>query len=375
MRSAAFVDPDTAPIERGGGRRETSAAIDIAIGRGVSAGLRYRANEVGLSSSLPLPSRLSLHTTVSRRTGSLQQWSALTVISVPISPRASGTVAFDVDAAGRAGSQASVQRALNLGPGLGYRAQWQTDSTSSRADAAIQYQGRALRLEAAHTVVGDRQFSAATVSGAVVGVDRVVRLAAPVTDAFALVRVARARGVRTYLSNQYVGRTGRAGDLIVPSLSSYNANRIDIDDRDLPVTMDLRNISALVSPALRGGVIVRFDPLETAAADSFAATAQSTVRATADLRTEAGPEAFTAAEATAVWANGEERVRVRADGRVEFTRATIGGHTVTVVGPIGVLTCPLTVTAAAIQSDGTQSIGPVHCRPIAGATARAEGAR
>lgn len=338
---------------------DTVAAIDVTVGRGVTIGGRYRTRQGGLSISLPLSGRVSLSASAWRGSGASRPWTLQTALTVPIARRTSATLTSDmVD--GRMVTQTSVQRPLDLGPGLGYSAHWQTGLGPAIADAAVQLQGGPLRVEVRRDQMGDAGGTALSLSGSVVAVDRTVRLARPVTDAFALVRVDGVPGVRTYISNQYVGRTSRAGDLIVPTLASYAANRLSIDDRDLPIDAEPERTDATVAPALRGAGVVPFRIRRSA--DTLAGlTSASTVRTGGEFFVDPAIP-LDGATARVQWlAFDEERVPVGADGRFEFVRAAIGHYRVELTTAGGVFLCSLTVSSQAIESDGRARVGRVPC--------------
>ena len=77
-------------------------------------------------------------------------------------------------------------------------------------------------------------------------------------ESFALIRVPGVPNVRVYLSNQLVGRTDSNGDLLVPNLLSYYGNSIRIDDRDIPLDYDVREVEETIAPPYRGGAFVEF---------------------------------------------------------------------------------------------------------------------
>jgi outer membrane usher protein len=64
--------------------------------------------------------------------------------------------------------------------------------------------------------------------------------------------------VRVYASNLEIGRTDSKGDLLIPNLLPYYANRIRIEDRDIPLIYEIARVEELVAPPNRGGGLVEF---------------------------------------------------------------------------------------------------------------------
>jgi outer membrane usher protein len=248
------------------GRITAVSSVDTTVGRGVSLGLRYVvltppyqmrvAHELGLQSSISLKSGGAISVWLMnpvRGSGVRQGYVSFTM---PLGPRSSASASHSIQA-GEHATAFNVQQSLPLGPGLGYQVQFQ-DRRQNLGAAALEARTTMARFEGRYDVNGSDQQGSVTLAGALVGVGGRLHLSSPVDDAYALVRVPGVRGVRTYSSHQYVGRTNRRGDLLVPSLVSYNPNRLAIDDRDVPLTFDVPLTEALVQPALRGGGTVLF---------------------------------------------------------------------------------------------------------------------
>src|SRR6185436_18192432 len=96
-------------------------------------------------------------------------------------------------------------------------------------------------------------------AGSIVALGGEVLLSRPVSDAFALVKVPKSRGVGVLANNQPVGRTGRRGSLFVPDLRSYVSNPIGIVPEDLPVEVRLGAVSQDIAVPYRGGAVVVFE--------------------------------------------------------------------------------------------------------------------
>ena len=78
-------------------------------------------------------------------------------------------------------------------------------------------------------------------------------------ESFATVRVPNGPGVRVYADDHLIGVTNARGTLVVPGLRAYEANRIRIDENDLPLDVQLAATDVAVRPFARSGVLVAFD--------------------------------------------------------------------------------------------------------------------
>ena len=76
-------------------------------------------------------------------------------------------------------------------------------------------------------------------------------------DSFAIVD-AGAPGVTVRYENRPIGRTGRDGRLLIPTLRSFDRNKISIDPETLPVDARVPTDKKYVVPADRAGVVVDF---------------------------------------------------------------------------------------------------------------------
>lgn len=164
--------------------------------------------------------------------------------------------------------QATVQRSLPVGSGLGYRLAV-AEGSSDINDAVAQYQGSYGRIEAEYRHDGwnaNRGETTLTATGGVVLIGGRAYLTRPVQDAFALIRVPGVEGVHGLASNQVVGTTDAKGDLLIPNLLSYYGNRISIDDKDIPLDHDIAKTELSIAPPYRGGAIVGFPVRQVLAA-------------------------------------------------------------------------------------------------------------
>jgi outer membrane usher protein len=72
------------------------------------------------------------------------------------------------------------------------------------------------------------------------------------------VRVPGVGSVRTFLSNQEIGRTDRNGNLLVPNLLPYYGNKLSIAPEDVPLNRTIEKRELTVAPPFRGGAVAVF---------------------------------------------------------------------------------------------------------------------
>ena len=183
-------------------------------------------------------------------------------LAVNIGPRDMVNVSAERDG-GISRQSVDLQRTLPVGTGIGYHVQGIDGDGRDRGDARPRRgtaradpgtESTAIR----QTVFDGQPSTMADASGALVFIGGGVHFTRPVENGFALVQVPDVRGVRTYVSNQEVGRTDRHGNLVVPNLLSYYANRVSIDDADVPMDRDVPRDAMLLATPYRGGAIALF---------------------------------------------------------------------------------------------------------------------
>jgi outer membrane usher protein len=180
-------------------------------------------------------------------------------LALSLSPADSANLS--IDRQGRDGRfSAEVQRALPVGTGVGYRVQSGAGSASgaSNLDAEVKAQSSFGRFDVRQTLLDGQAATLVDASGGLVFIGGAIHATRPVQDGFALVRVPDVANVRTFLSNQMVGRTDHRGDLVVPNLLPYYGNRLSIADSDVPLDRDVPRTEMLLAPPYRGGAIALF---------------------------------------------------------------------------------------------------------------------
>ena len=155
-------------------------------------------------------------------------------------------------------SSVSVDKAISAGAGFGYNATLSAgagDSLSSQ----LEYHDPHYSLNASLLKDGHHKPSVDTVfSGSIVSAGGNISLGPPVSDAFALVRVAGFAGVDVFVDNQNYGKTDRTGTLVVPSLRPYYASRIAISGEDTPLNTSIAGDKHTIVPHYQMGTPVTF---------------------------------------------------------------------------------------------------------------------
>jgi outer membrane usher protein len=121
--------------------------------------------------------------------------------------------------------------------------------------------------------------------------DRDVFLSNWIDDGFAVVS-AGMPGLEVRHDNRPVGVTDGQGKLLVPSLRSYQNNRITIDPSNLPIDAEIESTSDSVTPARGAGLLVNFKVRNNTASAlvTFVRGDGSFVPAGSVGRTESGEE-------------------------------------------------------------------------------------
>lgn len=99
----------------------------------------------------------------------------------------------------------------------------------------------------------------AGVSGSLVIGGGDVFAARSIPDSFAIVRTGDIEGVGVSYENRPIGKTNSSGELLLPDLRAYQANRITLTSTDLPPDVSAGTTDVYVRPPTKSGVLVDFD--------------------------------------------------------------------------------------------------------------------
>lgn len=227
--------------------------------------------------------------------------------------------------------------------GLDYRIAGELGDDARYLDGRFSWQGRHGALELEGDVDADGAAVRIGASGTAALIAGRAAFTRRVGRAFGLVRVPGHPGVRVYLDNREVGRTDQHGELLVPGLRPWEANRVRIEVDDLPLGVVPERDEIEIVPPERGAAVAEF-PL--------ASEARGIVRLS-----EAGGDPLPAGlELTAI--EGTVSVIVGRDGFAQVTG--LEPRPVTVSGSLGGRRFVCTLPPAPVD-DPLPDLGEVAC--------------
>ncbi len=157
------------------------------------------------------------------------------------------------------------QKAQPVGEGLGYVIGVShldsAGASSTQVTPSFQYNGRwgtVRGFAQQNDGTGSPRSYSLSVAGGVAWAGDMIAAGRPVTDSFGVVKVDDLEGVRVFVNNQEIGRTGANGRLFVPSLASFIDNQISVDVASVPLEFTFPESTRAVSPAYRAGAVVNF---------------------------------------------------------------------------------------------------------------------
>jgi outer membrane usher protein len=153
----------------------------------------------------------------------------------------------------------TIHKNLPLGIGFGYRAELEERDGFDSIDASLQYQNKRGIYEIGYSNKTKDMGYKLSLSGGIGYIDNSMFLSRPINDSFAKVKVGGLENVRVYYYGNEVGKTDKDGSLIIPEIRSFHDNRIDIENRDIPIDYRVASLTQYISPPYRSGSVVEFD--------------------------------------------------------------------------------------------------------------------
>lgn len=153
-------------------------------------------------------------------------------------------------------SQLGISGSLGESRALSYSLSSAQGNGQDSQGAYAAWQGSRGNVNAGYSRSGDYRSLSLGASGSVVLHGGGFNLGAPVGDGFALVRAPGAQGARIGSSTDI--RVARNGYALLPHISPYRWNTIDLDPSGLPIEVELLQTSQRVAPTAGGIVRVPF---------------------------------------------------------------------------------------------------------------------
>ncbi len=240
----------------------------------------------------------------------------------------------------------SISRAPDYGGGFGWGLQQLDTSGNKVRQAQGQYLGNAGQLSALVQDNGGKRTSSLDLSGALVLMDGSLQVTRQVGAGFAMVSTDGVAGVPVLQENRPVGKTDRAGYLLVPNLNPYLSNLIAIDTTNLPVDARITTSIRNIVPARLSGVLAHF-PVEKYAAASV-------ILQSADGKPLAAGTEVQHAESGA-------RTVVGFDGLTFIDHLQPDNHLLIGEGPAR---CVVQFSYVESQQQALPVLGPFTCKPV-----------
>jgi outer membrane usher protein len=186
-------------------------------------------------------------------------WGANLMLSYPLDAR--HFVSGAVNHTGRTTqAYAQLQQSLPTDTGFGYdlRANLSDTRGTDGAGARLLYQNDIGNYVAEAAQTGRATSLRVGAAGGIVAMGGHVMFSRVVQDSFAMVEVPGTAGIDIYSNNQQVTRTNDQGVALIPRLQAYQRNLVRVDDRGLPVEVEMDLAERVIAPFARSGVLVTF---------------------------------------------------------------------------------------------------------------------
>ena len=175
------------------------------------------------------------------------------------------------------GDQSSGER-LNLGGSLGERSEFsygvgasRTHGSGTATSADMKYQASHGVLSAGYGQSNAYRSTSLGITGGIVAHAGGVTFAPELGDTIGIVEAPAAQGAR--INGNHSAQVGKSGFAVVPHLSPYRQNVVELDPKDLSVDVELKTAAQNVAP--RAGSVVKLQ-FETVSGQAVLITAQLT---------------------------------------------------------------------------------------------------
>jgi outer membrane usher protein len=220
-----------------------------------AAGLRSDILTASWSRSLPY--NASIYATAFQDFGTNRNSGVFVGLSVPLSEQVSASTGAS---RGQGGSAYNTEIIKPLGPepgSYGWRVR-DSEGASPYREASAAYRSRYGTVQVGASQDRDNSRGLLELRGSIATMGGGVFLSNWIDDGFAVISTGAAR-MEVRHDNRAVGVTDGRGMLLVPTLRSYQNNKITIDPSNLPVDAEIASTREVVVPADRAGVMVKFN--------------------------------------------------------------------------------------------------------------------
>jgi outer membrane usher protein len=336
-------------------QRQSQASAGLNLGAMGSIGVawaaqRYRdlpgLDTATLSYSATLPKRTFFTISVSRTYGTFPQTSAFATLTTPLD---SGVSVTGEASSAKAGDQrrsyvgAAVQRPLPTDEGIGYRLR---ATSQEQFDAGLGYTWPFGVYTVEASSFDGSTAARATASGGLGVIGGRAFASRPITDSFGLVRIGDLEGVRVFHEGNPVGRTDQSGQIVLPRLTPYVANRITIDERDIPIDVAIRSREMRIVPQFRAGALAEYDARR---------------RTSAILEVRLADGSYLPAGLEVRLAGSSQRYIVGHNGEIFIPDLLAASR---FVAELATGRCGFDVEFTAVKNETFPKLGPFTCRPL-----------
>ena len=278
-------------------RITVSAPLWFDIKSSVSASFLHMVDAAGRRSDIltaswsrTLPHNASIYATAFQDFGTNRNTGLFVGLSIPLSEQVSASTGAS---RGQGGTAYNTEIVKPLGPqpgSYGWRVR-DSEGASPYREASASYRSRYGTVQVGASQDRDNSRGLLELRGSIATMGGGVFLSNWIDDGFAVVKTG-ASGMEVRHDNRAVGVTDARGMLLVPTLRSYQKNKITIDPSNLPVDAEIASTREVVVPADRAGVMVNFNVRSdtTSALVTFTRPGGEVIPAGAVGRIEGGEE-------------------------------------------------------------------------------------
>jgi outer membrane usher protein len=215
------------------------------------------SNLVTVTYSRSMPYNASIFATVFRDLGINKNTGVFAGLSMPLGENASASTGVYHGQSGTTVTTDAIKSLSNEPGSYGWRLRG-AEGASTYREASTSYRSNYGTAQAGVSQSGANTSGALELRGSITTMNGGVFLSNWIDDSFAVVSTG-IPGVEVLNENRPVGLTDSKGMLLIPTLRSYQGNKIAIDPANLPVDAEIATTREIVAPADRAGVLVKFD--------------------------------------------------------------------------------------------------------------------